>query len=90
MANFKTRKALLKEADYIIKAAEHNGKNWDVLLVNQYDGQEKSLNGVKIFNNGNSFGAYGMNAGLYELEDVHGNVTIAAVPERNTLLFLLG
>ena len=90
MTEFKTRKALLNKADYVIKSAEHEQNGWRVDLVNKKDGTQMSADGMKVYNVGNSYGVYGMNAGLYELEDDQGHVTIAAVPDRITLLFLLG
>ena len=90
MTEFKTRKALLNKADYVIKSAKYEQNGWHVDLVNKKDGTQMSVDGMKIYNVGNSYGVYGMNAGLYELEDDHGHVTIAAVPDRSTLLFLLG
>lgn len=90
MAGFKTRKALLNKADYFIKSADHGQDGWHVDLVNKKDGIQMSADGMKIYNVGNSYGVYGMNAGLYELEGDHGNVILAAVPDRSTLLFLLG
>ena len=90
MTEFKTRKALLNKADYVIKSAEHEQNGWRVDLVNKKDCTQMSADGMKVYNVGNSYGVYGMNAGLYELEDDQGHVTIAAVPDRSTLLFLLG
>lgn len=90
MTKFKTRKALLNEADCFIKSAERGQDGWHVDLVNKKDGTQMSVDGMKIYNVGNSYGVYGTNAGLYELEDDHGNVILAAVPDRSTLLFLLG
>lgn len=90
MTEFKTRKALLNKADYVIKSAEYEQDGWHVALINKKDGTQMNADGIKIYNVGNSYGVYGMNAGLYELEDDQGHVTIAAVPDRNTLLFLLG
>ncbi|MCT3053929.1 hypothetical protein [Leuconostoc mesenteroides] len=90
MKEFKTRKELLGQTDYIITDAEFLDGAWTVTTINNTNGETNTDSGLKIYNIGNSYGIYGMNAGLYELEDEHGNVTLAAVPDRNTLLFLLG
>lgn len=90
MTEFKTRKALLNKADYIITDAESAGGAWTVTTKNTANGETNTDSGLKIYNVGNSYGVYGMNAGLYELEDQNGSVKIAAVPDRSTLLFLLG
>lgn len=87
---FKTRRELLSKADVIINTAEHSdNEGWNLNVTNE-DNINSDMYGVKIFNAGNSYGIYGMNAGLYELEDNQGNVILGAVPDRNTLLFLLG
>lgn len=87
---FKTRKQLIEKADIIIKYAEYSeSEGWNLHIENE-DKIESDLYGVKVFNVGNSYGIYGMNAGLYELELSDGSVLMGAVPERNSLLFLLG
>ncbi|WP_459524660.1 hypothetical protein [Leuconostoc lactis] len=90
MKEFKTRKALLNNADYIITDAEFLDGAWTVTTTNKTTGKTNTDSGLKVYNVGKSYGIYGMNAGLYELEDDQGHVTIAAVPDRSTLLFLLG
>lgn len=87
---FKTRKQLLSQTDYIITKAEFIAGAWTVTTKNMANDETSTDSGLRIYNVGNSYGTYGMNAGLYELEDKHGNVTLAAVPDRSTLLFLLG
>lgn len=90
MKEFKTRKQLLGQTNYIITDAEFLGGAWTVTTMNNTNGEINTDSGLKIYSVGNSYGIYGMNAGLYELEDNQGNVTLAAVPDRSTLLFLLG
>ena len=90
MKEFKTRKALLNKAEYIITNAEFVDGAWTVTTKSTDDGETNTNSGLKIYKVGNSYGVYGMNAGLYELEDQHGNVKIAAVPYRSSLLLLLG
>lgn len=90
MREFKTRKQLLAQTDYIIIDAEFVAGSWTVTTRNTANGETNTDSDLKIYNAGNSYGIYGMNAGLYELEDKHGHVTLAAVPDRSTLLFLLG
>ena len=90
MTEFKTRKALLNKADYIIADAEFLDGAWTVTTTNKTTGETNTDSGLKVYNVGNSYGIYGMNAGLYELEDKQGHVTLAAVPDRSSLLFLLG
>ncbi|WP_273705105.1 hypothetical protein [Leuconostoc mesenteroides] len=87
---FKTRKQLLEQTRNIITDAQFVAGAWTVTTADKRDGEKETHTGVRVFKRGNSYGVYGMNAGLYELEDKHGNVTLAAVPDRNTLLFLLG
>ncbi|MDI6497888.1 hypothetical protein QMA60_09050 [Leuconostoc suionicum] len=87
---FKTRKQLLEQTDNVITEAKFVAGSWNVTIKNNRGGDKQTLTGMRVFNLGNSFGIYGMNAGLYELEDKHGHVTLAAVPDRSTLLFLLG
>lgn len=90
MKEYKTRKQLLAQTDYIITNAEFIAGAWTVTIKNNANGETNTDSGLKIYNVGNSYGVYGMNAGLYELEDKQGHVTLAAVPDRSTLLFLLG
>ncbi|MGX6466424.1 hypothetical protein [Leuconostoc falkenbergense] len=90
MKEFKTRKQLLAQTDYIITDAEFVAGAWTVTTKNMANDETSTDSGLKVYNVGNSFGIYGMNAGLYELEDKHGHVTLTAVPDRSTLLFLLG
>lgn len=90
MTEFKTRKQLLAKASATITAAEFIAGSWTVTTLSDGDIKTKTESGLKVYNVGNSFGTYGMNAGLYKLVDIHGNETLAAVPDRNTLLFLLG
>lgn len=90
MKEFKTRKQLLAQTDYIITDAEFVAGAWTVTTNNMANDETSTDSGLKVYNVGNSFGIYGMNAGLYELEDKQGHVTLAAVPDRGSLLFLLG
>ena len=90
MTEFKTREQLLAKATTTITAAKFVAGSWTITTLSDSDVKTKTESGLKVYNVGNSFGIYGMDAGLYKLVDIHGNETLAAVPDRSTLLFLLG
>ncbi|MDI6613948.1 hypothetical protein QMA64_05050 [Leuconostoc suionicum] len=90
MTEFKTRQQLIARTNYIITAADFVDGSWNVTVKNTVDGKINTDSSLKVYNVGNSYDVYGRTAGLYELKDDEGNVTLAAVPDRSTLLYILG